>query len=43
MRRFDLIPYTAAGWQRQASGPVRVADVGQDGCQIADAGGLDDG
>jgi hypothetical protein len=43
MRRFDLIPYTAAGWQRQVSGPMRIAGVGQDGCQIAHLGVLDDG
>jgi hypothetical protein len=40
-RRFDLIPYTAAGWQRQVSGRRRIVDVGPDGCQIADAGVLD--
>jgi len=43
MRRFDLIPYTAAGCQRQVSGRMRMRGVGPNGCQIADPGAPDDG
>jgi hypothetical protein len=40
-RRFDLIPYTAADWQRQVSGRRRTAEMELDECQSADARVLD--
>lgn len=43
LRRFDLVPYTAAGWQRQVSGRVRIRAIGLQEGQVDDPGALEDG